>query len=636
MESFCFKIVEPNTTSPLKKLFCPLNGASDKFGTFAQNHYMTSIPGKLLAQINSPADLRKLGKEQLPQLADELRTFILDVVSANPGHLGASLGVVELTVALHYCFNTPDDKLIWDVGHQAYGHKILTGRRTQFESLRKLGGVSGFPVMAESEYDAFGTGHASTALSAALGMAQAARIRKTDRQHIAVVGDGAITGGMFFEALNQAGDSNVNLLIILNDNGIAIDHSSGALKDYLLRQAEKTNSTAFSNPLFEAFNISCNGPVDGNNLHELLPAIEAVSKQQGVRLLHVLTTKGKGFEKAERDQVRYHAPGTFDRQTGAIAQAGKLSEIPLYQEVFGQTLLELGAINPNIVAISPAMVSGSNLGPFMAQYPNRCFDVGIAEQHAVTFAAGLAAEGLIPYCTIYSTFLQRAYDQLIHDVALQQLPVVFCIDRAGLVGEDGATHHGAFDLAYLKAIPGINIAAPMNEVELRNLMFTAQLQTNKLPMAIRYPRGTATTPQWRQPFESVETGKGRLLREGNGVAIASLGHPGNFVAEALDKLQAQGISCSHADLRFLKPLDTTLVHRLFDNHHTIITVEDGVTGSGLGSELAMEAIRFGYKGKIINLGIPDAFIPHGKPHELHALCGFDTTGIEKTIRQNLG
>lgn len=596
---------------------------------------MTSIPGKLLAQINSPADLRKLGKEQLPQLADELRTFILDVVSTNPGHLGASLGVIELTIALHYLFNTPDDRLIWDVGHQAYGHKILTGRRTQFESLRKLGGISGFPVMEESVYDAFGTGHASTALSAALGMAEAARIRNIQRQHIAVVGDGAITGGMFFEALNQAGDSQSNLLIILNDNGISIDHSTGALKDYLLRQVRIPEASEISNPLFEAFKISCSGPVDGNKLNELLPAIEAVSNQNGIRLLHVLTTKGKGFEKAERDQVRYHAPGAFDRLTGDLAQAGKTEGIPLYQEVFGQTLLELGAINPNIVAITPAMLSGSNLGPFMERFPGRCFDVGIAEQHAVTFAAGLAAEGLIPYCTIYSTFLQRAYDQLIHDVALQQLPVVFCIDRAGLVGEDGATHHGAFDLAYLKGIPNMVIAAPMNETELRNLMFTAQLQSGILPIAIRYPRGTATTPDWRQPFETVATGTGRLLREGKGIAVASIGHPGNFVAETLDKLQSEGISCTHADMRFLKPLDTALVQKLFEEHHTIITVEDGVLTSGFGSEMAMEANRFGFAGKIISLGIPDAFIPHGKPHELYALCGFDAAGIEKTIRQQV-
>lgn len=567
-------------------------------------------------------------------LAGELRSFILDVVSANPGHLGASLGVVELTIALHYCFNTPDDKLIWDVGHQAYGHKILTGRRTQFESLRKLGGLSGFPVMTESVYDAFGTGHASTALSAALGMAEAARIRKIRRQHIAVVGDGAITGGMFFEALNHSGNSKVNLLIVLNDNGISIDHSTGALKDYLLLQAEKTGLAEFANPLFEAFNISCSGPVDGNNLDELIPSIEAISKQEGVRLLHVLTTKGKGFEKAELDQVRYHAPGTFDRQTGAIMRNTDINKIPLYQEVFGQTLLELGEINPNIVAITPAMVTGSNLGPFLARFPDRCFDVGIAEQHAVTFAAGLAAEGLIPYCTIYSTFLQRAYDQLIHDVALQQLPVVFCIDRAGLVGEDGATHHGAFDLAYLKAIPGITIAAPMNEKELRNLMFTAQLESAILPIAIRYPRGAATTTDWRQPFDAVETGTGRVLREGKGIAVASIGHPGNFVTKALDKLQSEGISCTHADMRFLKPMDTALVQKLFEEHHTIITVEDGVISSGLGSEIALEANRFGFAGKVITLGIPDAFIPHGKPHELYALCGFDADGIEKTIREH--
>ncbi len=595
---------------------------------------MTSSAGKLLSDINSPSDLRKLSTEQLSILSDELRSFILDVVSANPGHLGASLGVVELTVALHYVFNTPVDKLIWDVGHQAYGHKILTGRRDLFHTLRKSGGISGFPVISESEFDAFGTGHASTALSAALGMAIAARFKGLKRQHIAVVGDGAITGGMFFEALNQAGDSQADLLIILNDNGISIDHSSGALKDYLIRQAGKQSGTAFSNPLFEAFNIQCNGPVDGNNLSEILQALEAVKAMKGVRLLHVLTTKGKGFEKAERDQVRYHAPGTFDRTTGDLPKSdSNTKEAPLYSEVFGQTMLELARMNPSVVAITPAMPTGSNLLPMMKLYPERTFDVGIAEQHAVTFAAGLATDGLIPFCTIYSTFLQRAYDQIIHDVALQKLPVVFCIDRAGLVGEDGATHHGAFDLAYLRCIPNLVITAPMNECELRNLMFLAQQHTGLLPMAIRYPRGKATTPDWQLPFETIEAGRGRKLRAGEKIAVVSLGHPGNFVAEALDSLQTDDICVAHIDLRFLKPLDVALLHETFSAYEMIITVEDGVINGGMGSALAEFAADHQYKSRLIRLGIPDSFIHHGKPEELYADCGFDARSIEILIRK---
>lgn len=595
---------------------------------------MTSSAGKLLSDINSPSDLRKLSMEQLSILSDELRSFILDVVSANPGHLGASLGVVELTVALHYVFNTPVDKLIWDVGHQAYGHKILTGRRDLFHTLRKSGGISGFPVISESEFDAFGTGHASTALSAALGMAIAARFNGLQRQHIAVVGDGAITGGMFFEALNQAGDSQADLLIILNDNGISIDHSSGALKDYLIRQAGKQSGTAFSNPLFEAFNIQCNGPVDGNNLSEILQALEAVKAMKGVRLLHVLTTKGKGFEKAERDQVRYHAPGTFDRTTGDLPKSdSNTKEAPLYSEVFGQTMLELARMNPSVVAITPAMPTGSNLLPMMKLYPERTFDVGIAEQHAVTFAAGLATDGLIPFCTIYSTFLQRAYDQIIHDVALQKLPVVFCIDRAGLVGEDGATHHGAFDLAYLRCIPNLVITAPMNECELRNLMFLAQQHTGLLPMAIRYPRGKATTPDWQLPFETIEAGRGRKLRAGEKIAVVSLGHPGNFVAEALDSLQTDDIRVAHIDLRFLKPLDVALLHETFSTYEMIITVEDGVINGGMGSALAEFAADHQYKNRLIRLGIPDSFIHHGKPEELYADCGFDARSIEILIRK---
>lgn len=588
--------------------------------------------GPLLSMINSPADLKKLGRSQLHQLADELRSYILDVVSANPGHLGASLGVVELTIALHYLFDTPQDKLIWDVGHQAYGHKILTSRRDQFYSLRQKDGISGFPVMKESEFDAFGTGHASTALSAALGMALAAKIKRIDRQHIAVVGDGAITGGMFFEALNQAGDTDVNLLIILNDNGIAIDKSAGALKDYLIRQAEKQNSTDFSNPLFEAFNIQCSGPIDGNKLDELLPVLKAMKKMKGVRMLHVLTKKGKGFEKAERDQVLYHAPGRFDRLTGDIPKTKKsLVEPPLYQHVFGETLLELAKENEKIVAITPAMPTGSHLMPMLEAFPERTFDVGIAEQHAITLAAGLSTEGLIPYCVVYSTFLQRAYDQLIHDVAIQQLPVVICVDRAGLVGEDGATHHGAFDLAFLRCIPNIIIAAPMDDIELRHLLFSAQINPEK-PYVIRYPRGKAIHANWQVPFEEIETGKGRCLQKGKKVAIVSIGHPGNFVKQAIHALEKEKILPGHFDLRFLKPLDNTLLQSVFSEYQQIITVEDSVIQGGMGSALMEWAQDHGFSNPIIRLGIPDQFIAHGKPDELHEDCGFDVVSIKNKIK----
>lgn len=590
----------------------------------------------LLSKINDPADLRELSPIQFPVLAEELRSYILDVTSVNPGHLGASLGVVELTIALHYLFDTPNDKLIWDVGHQAYGHKILTGRKGDFYSLRKLGGLSGFPVMAESIYDAFGTGHASTSVSAAVGMAVAAKLQgKGDQQHIAVIGDGAITGGMFFEALNQAGDSGINLLIILNDNGIAIDKSAGALKDYLIRQAEKHSSQAFSNPLFEAFGIACNGPVNGHDFEELLPALEAVKEMKGVRLLHVITTKGKGFEQAEKDQVRYHAPGIFDRLTGDLPDAQPVeNRIPLYQEVFGETLLALALQNPKIVGVTPAMPTGSHLLPLMEKFPDRCFDVGIAEQHALTFSGGLATQGLIPFCVVYSTFLQRAYDQLIHDIALQKLPVVLCIDRAGLVGEDGATHHGVFDLAYLRCIPNLIIAAPMNEMELQQLMFTAS-EFREGPFVIRYPRGKATKLDWKVKHESLPIGKGRKLSEGKKIALISIGHPGNFVQEALKTLAKEDIFVSHYDLRFLKPLDNKLLAEAFEQHEIIITAEDGVINGGMGSGLMEWAQDNDFRNKIIRLGVPDQFVPHGKPEELQQICGFDTAGIVSLINDVL-
>lgn len=584
----------------------------------------------MLENINSPKDLRALDINSLPILAEELRNFILDELSVNPGHVGSSLGAVELTIALHYIFNTPDDKLIWDVGHQAYAHKILTGRRDRFNTLRKLNGISGFPVMKESEYDAFGTGHSSTALSAALGMATADKLLgHKDRHHIAVVGDGAITGGMFFEALNHAGTADVDLLIILNDNGIAIDKSAGALKDYLLRQADKHNSTDFSNPLFEAFNIQCFGPVNGNDLNELLPMIEAVKKVNGVRLLHVLTTKGKGFWKAEHEQVLYHAPGRFDRVTGEVPH----HQIPLYQDVFGETMLELAERNDKITVITPAMLTGSNLIPVMEKFPERTFDVSIAEQHAVTFAAGMAAEGMIPYCTVYSTFLQRAYDQIIHDVALQDLHVVFCIDRAGIVGRDGATHHGIFDLSYLNCVPNMIVAAPMNENELRDMLYTAQYVN--CPISIRYPRGKATERHWKENFDKIEIGKARILKQGDDIAILSLGHTGNFVAKAAKTLEKEGINVTHIDMRFLKPLDDKILHQVLSEFKEVMTIEDGVLNGGFGCSIMRFVQEHKYNTHITMIGIPDCFVTHASPEELYSLYSMDDEGIVKKVKQIL-
>lgn len=585
-----------------------------------------------LDHIKSPADLRGYSPDQLPLIADELRSFILDVVATKPGHLGASLGVVELTVALHYLFNTPDDKLVWDVGHQAYGHKILTGRKDRFSTLRQWNGISGFPVREESEYDTFGTGHASTSLSATIGMAVASSIKgEKDRKHIAVVGDGAITGGMFFEALNQAASLDINVLIVLNDNGISIDKSSGALNDYLFKQRQKKSDIDIESPLFESFGIRVAGPIDGNNLNELLPALERVKAWRGVTLLHVITTKGKGFERAEREQVLFHAPGTFDRVTGTTPEPqNNPGQLPLYQQVFGETLVELAAQQDNIVGITPAMPTGSSLNLMMKAFPKRAFDVDIAEQHALTFAAGLATQGMKPFCVIYSTFLQRAYDQLIHDVALQQLPVVLCVDRAGLVGDDGATHHGAFDLAFLRCIPNVILAAPMDEIELRNLMFTAA-KTEKEPFVIRYPRGKALHANWKQSFETIEIGSGRQLRKGRNIAVVSIGHPGNFVVEALNRLEEKGVFVAHYDLRFLKPLDEQLLKEVFQLHTTIVTVEDGVITGGMGSALMEWVQEQGYSNKIVRLGIPDQFIAHGSTALLQAHCGYDAQSIYDII-----
>lgn len=588
---------------------------------------MASKSGLLLSSINSVTDLRKLSVAQLHELAEDLRSFILDVVSVNPGHVGASLGVVELTIALHYLFNTPEDLLVWDVGHQAYSHKILSGRRDQFQSLRKWEGISGFPSRSESEFDSFGTGHASTALSAAVGMSTAALIQnKTDRQHIAVIGDGALTGGMFFEALNHAGSSKLNLLIIINDNGISIDKSSGMLKDYLQHIRDNNLKAA----LFEAFGVPAYGPVNGNDLEEVLAALKHMKSLKGVRLLHIATTKGKGFEKAEKEQVRFHAPGVFNRTTGeALAE----TTYNLFQHVFGITLTQLAEQNPKIVGITPAMVTGSSLNFMMERFPERSFDVDIAEQHALTFAAGLATQQMLPYCVIYSTFLQRAYDQLIHDIALQQLPVVLCIDRAGLVGEDGATHHGFFDLAFLYSIPNMVVAAPMTGNELRNMMYTAQIEP-KGPFAIRYPRGSVPDLDWEQEFQTVDIGKGRCLTKGRKIAIVSIGAAGNNAQKAIQLLENSEFMPSHYDLRFLKPIDEDLLHRIFTAYQLIITVEDGMLNGGMAAALLQFANTNRYHIHFIQLGIGDEFVPHGSPEKLQQYCGFDAASIANTVKEN--
>lgn len=623
---------------------------------------------KYLSAINSPSDLKKLNEAELPLVCNELREFIIDAVSNNPGHLGASLGVVELTVALHYVFNTPDDKLIWDVGHQAYGHKILTGRRDVFHSNRKFKGISGFPKMSESEYDAYGVGHSSTSISAALGMAVAAKMKNlNNRHHIAVIGDGAMTGGMAIEALNNAGVNNPNLLIILNDNGIAIDKNVGAIKDYLanivtskaynklkdkiwyllgggtkygvntraivkqIGNAVKGSILRQSN-LFETFNFRYFGPVDGNDVLRLTKLLRDIKNIRGPKLLHIITVKGKGLELAEKEPAIYHAPpSTFDKKTGELLIKEPCDQVqpPKYQVVFGKTIIELAEKNKKILGITPAMPTGCSLDMMMIKMPDRTFDVGIAEQHAVTFAAGLATEGFIPFCNIYSTFMQRAYDQLIHDVALQNLHVVFCLDRAGLVGEDGPTHHGAFDLAYLRSIPNLTICAPMNEQELRNMMFTAQTE-NKGPFVIRYPRGRGVLNNWKTPFEELEIGKGRIIREGKDLAIITIGHIGNEAAKACAILQEKGITATHVDVRFLKPIDQALLKDILARFDHIITVEDGVITGGLGSALDELATDLGMHSQIVRLGIPDRFIEQGSQEQLWHECGYDAEGIVST------
>lgn len=626
--------------------------------------------GTLLQKVNKPSDLKEISEEQLPLLCKEIRDLIIEVMSRNPGHLGASLGAVELAVAIHYVFETPDDKLIWDVGHQAYAHKILTGRREEFRSIRKAGGISGFPRMKESEYDSFGTGHASTSISAALGMATAARLsNNTKRNHIAVIGDGAMTGGMAMEALNNAGVSDTNLLVILNDNGISIDKSVGALREYFInivtsraykkfkdkiwllmggnsrygansRQVVKqltqaVKSTIFNNcNLFESFNFRYLGPVDGHDVIKLVKLLQDLKEVPGPKLLHTITIKGKGFEKAEQQQSLYHAPGIFDKETGNIIETSSGDKPSRYQDVFGQTIVELARENEKIVGITPAMPTGCSLNIMMKEMPSRAFDVGIAEQHAVTFAAGMAAEGLVPFCNIYSSFMQRSYDQVIHDVALQQLPVIFCLDRAGLVGEDGPTHHGAYDLAYMNAIPGLTIAAPINGSELRNMMYSAQLPGNG-PYVIRYPRGGCASNNWQRGFEEIPVGVGRQVSDGKEVAILSLGHPGNFVKEAITELSKEEVIPAHYDMRFLKPIDEQILHEVFNNYKSIITVEDGTIIGGLGSSVIQFMTSHNYHAHIEVLGIPDGYIHHSRVDHLYAECGFDAAGIVKAVKKSI-
>ena len=625
-------------------------------------------PGPLLQQINEPADLKKLGKEQLHQVCDELRQYIIDVVSVHGGHFAASLGVVELTTALHYVYNTPYDQLVWDVGHQAYGHKILTGRRDNFPSNRKYGGLSGFPKRSESEYDTFGVGHSSTSISAALGMALAAKYKGEDRKSVAVIGDGSLTAGMAFEAMNHAGVSDADMLIILNDNCMSIDPNVGALKEYL---TDITTSPAYnklkddvwkalgklpvggnfsremasklehsvkgmlnkSSNLFEALKIRYFGPIDGHNITKLVDTLQDLRNIPGPKILHIITVKGKGYELAEKDQTKWHAPGLFDKITGEIFKKKfDTPQPPKYQDVFGHTILELAEQNPAIFGITPAMPSGSSLKIMMDKMPDRALDVGICEQHAVTVSAGLATQGMKVFCNIYSSFMQRAYDQVVHDVAIQKLPVVFCLDRAGLVGEDGPTHHGAYDIPYFRCIPNLIISAPMNEAELRNLMYTSQLESTKLPVVIRYPRGEGVMPEWRTEMKEVEIGKGRKLKEGEEIAVLSFGHPGNFAASAIREVKQYGINAGHYDLRFVKPLDEELLHEVFQRYTKIITVEDGTIVGGVGSAVLEFMAEHKYQAEVRMLGIPDRIVEHGSLKELHRECGYDANAIAETLR----
>ncbi|MCF8379030.1 MAG: 1-deoxy-D-xylulose-5-phosphate synthase [Bacteroidales bacterium] len=623
---------------------------------------------KFLNAINSPDDLKKLGLEDLSQVSEELRHFIIDVVSDNPGHFGASLGVVELTVALHYVFKTPYDKLVWDVGHQAYGHKILTGRRDLFHTNRKYKGISGFPKPSESEYDAFGVGHSSTSISAALGMAVAAKQHKEeDRQVVAIIGDGSLTAGMAFEGLNNAGIENSNLLVILNDNNMAIDPNVGAMKEYLLdittsrtynkvkddvwnflgrmsklmpdarRYAQKVENALKSmmlkqSNMFESLNFRYFGPVDGHDVIHLTKVLEDLKHIKGPKLLHVITTKGKGFKQAEINQTAYHSPGKFNKETGEILSIKSEKPLPpKFQDVFGETILELAKTNKDIVGITPAMPTGSSLKIMMDQMPERSFDVGISEQHAVTFSAGLAIQGMKPYCNIYSTFMQRAYDQVVHDVAIQNLNVVLCLDRGGLVGDDGATHHGVFDLAYLRNVPNMIVSAPMDESDLRNLMYTAQLKDHG-PFSIRYPRGRGISADWKKEFTEIEIGKGRMLKDGRDLAILTIGNTGILAKEAIEILEKENYHIAHYDMRFVKPIDKELLHSVFKKFKYVITIEDGVIQGGFGSAVIEFMCDNVYTSTVKRLGIPDKFIEHGTQQELYKECGFDVGGIIKEVK----
>ncbi len=631
---------------------------------------MEILPGKLLETINSPADLKKINKEDLPEVCKQLRQYIIDVVSVHGGHFGASLGVVELSVALHYVFDTPYDQLVWDVGHQAYGHKILTGRRDVFESNRKYKGLSGFPKRSESEYDTFGVGHSSTSISAALGMAMASQYKgELDKQHIAVIGDGSMTAGLAFEAMNHAGIEKSNVLIILNDNCMSIDPNVGALKEYL---TDITTSHTYnkvkddvwklmgklpvgkhftrsmgrklvdglkgmvssSANLFEALKLRYFGPVDGHNVIKLVEILQDLKDINGPKLLHIKTVKGKGFELAEKDQTKWHAPGLFDKLTGEIKKKKfDIPQAPKYQDVFGRTIIELAKVNDKIMGVTPAMPSGSSLKFMMDEMPERAFDVGICEQHAVTLSAGLATQGMRVYCNIYSSFMQRAYDMVIHDVAIQNLPVVFCLDRAGLVGEDGPTHHGCYDIAFMRCIPNLIVSAPMNEKELRNLMYTAQLETTVNPFVIRYPRGEGVMPEWQTPFEEITIGKGRKLKDGKDIAILSFGHPGNFAAAAIRDVKAEGINPAHYDMRFVKPIDEEMLHEVFSNYKQIITIEDGTVVGGFGSAILEFMNAHGYKADVKIMGIPDRIVEHGSPKELYEEVGIDTYSIVQALRE---
>lgn len=581
---------------------------------------------QLLKGINTPEDLKSLTLEDLNDLAAELRHFIIEVVATKEGHLGASLGVVELTIALHYVYDTPADLLVWDVGHQAYGHKILTGRQSIFHTNRQMGGISGFPKQAESPYDSFGVGHSSTSISAALGMAIASQLNGERKHHIAVIGDASIASGMAFEGLNHAGVTDANLLVILNDNTIGIDPSVGALKQYLTNV--KTGTQTKEN-IFEALNFNYSGPINGHDLPLIISELQRLKDIPGPKLLHVITTKGKGLKSAEENQVTYHAPGKFNALTGELAPKSETKLTPKFQDVFGETIVELAFKNQKIIGITPAMPTGSSLKYMMKEVPDRAFDVGIAEQHAVTFAAGLATQGFIPFCNIYSTFLQRAYDQVIHDVALQKLPVIFCLDRAGLVGQDGATHHGVFDLAYLNCIPNLVIFAPADEIALRNIMYTAQLGI-EFPLAIRYPRGRGQLLDWRQPFKKLEIGKGRCLKHGKRIAILSIGTMAKNAEEAIHMCGDQEL-IGHYDMGFLKPLDESLLHEVFQHYEAIITIEDGTCNGGLGSSILQFANVHQYKQRILIKGIPDDFIDHGTVEQLQAQLKLDAASLKSSL-----